>query len=47
LSVHLAGIIGLAVIFALGTLRPINLGALALARGRPSRDAQSPHAERS
>ncbi len=30
-SVHLAGVIGLAVIFLLGTLRPINLGVLALA----------------
>ena len=31
MSVHLAGILGLVVIFVLGTLRPINLGVLALA----------------
>ena len=30
-SVHLAGVIGLVVIFLIGTLRPINLGVLALA----------------
>ena len=31
MSIHLAGIVGLVVIFALGTLRPVNLGVLALA----------------
>ena len=31
MSIHLAGIVGLVVIFALGTLRPMNLGVLALA----------------
>jgi di/tricarboxylate transporter len=30
LSIHAAGIIGLVIIFVIGTLRPINLGALAL-----------------
>jgi len=30
LSIHVAGIIGLVVVFLVGTLRPINLGALAL-----------------
>jgi di/tricarboxylate transporter len=30
LSIHVAGIIGLVVVFLIGTLRPINLGALAL-----------------
>lgn len=30
MNLHLAGILGLVVIFALGTLRPINLGVLAL-----------------
>jgi di/tricarboxylate transporter len=30
-SVHIAGILGLVLIFAIGTLRPINLGVLALA----------------
>jgi di/tricarboxylate transporter len=29
-SIHVAGVIGLAVIFVIGTLRPINLGVLAL-----------------
>jgi Na+/H+ antiporter NhaC len=31
MSIHVAGILGLVVIFALGTLRPVNLGVLALA----------------
>ena len=30
MSIHVAGIIGLVVVFLIGTLRPINLGALAL-----------------
>jgi hypothetical protein len=30
MSIHVAGIIGLVVVFSIGTLRPINLGALAL-----------------
>jgi di/tricarboxylate transporter len=30
LSIHFAGLIGLVVVFVIGTLRPINLGALAL-----------------
>jgi di/tricarboxylate transporter len=30
-SVHLAGVLGLVLIFVVGTLRPVNLGALALA----------------
>jgi di/tricarboxylate transporter len=30
LSIHVAGIVGLVVVFLVGTLRPINLGALAL-----------------
>ena len=29
-GIHLAGIIGLVAVFAIGTLRPINLGVLAL-----------------
>ncbi len=31
MSVHLAGVLGLVLIFVVGTLRPVNLGALALA----------------
>ena len=30
MSIHVVGIIGLVVVFLVGTLRPINLGALAL-----------------
>ena len=31
MSIHIIGIAGLALVFVIGSLRPVNLGALALA----------------